>query len=138
MAIYHGGTGRVYVSTTGSGNAVNVAALTDWSLDMASDTVEVTALTDTNKTYVQGLGNLQGTLAGFWDAGVDTLFKARTSSDGCKMYIYPAGTSGTTSGYYAYGPAYLSLSMTGAVADAVKVSGNFVAKGSWGFIGLAG
>lgn len=129
MSIYHGSTGRLYVSTSGSGEASPVAALTDWSLDMARDTVEVTALGDTNKSFVTGLPNNAGSLSGFWESGDTTLFTAQASATAVKMYIYPSLTATST---YLYGTAWLSLSMSGAVGDAVKITGSFSAAGPWG------
>lgn len=128
MSAYHGKAGLVYVSASGSGEARSVIKLTDWSVDMATDTVEVTSFGDTNKTYVQGLPNISGSLSGFWDDSEDQLFTAAASSDGCKMYIYPSSNAMSK---YLYGPAWLSVSMTSAVGDAVKVSGSFVANGTW-------
>jgi len=116
------------ISASGSTAAVEIVALTDWSLDMSTDTVEVTSLQDTNKVYVQGLPDLKGTFAGFWNAGVTTLFAGRKSSDGVNMYIYPSTSVATR---YFYGKAWLSLSITGSVGDAVKISGSFTAKDAW-------
>lgn len=129
MAAYHGKSGLVYISTSGSGNAASVSKLTDWSVDMATDTVEVTSFGDANKTYVQGLPNLTGSISGLWDSAVDTLFTAQASSDGCKMYIYPSSDAISK---YLYGPAWLSVSISGSATDAVKLSGSFSANGSWG------
>lgn len=128
MSAYHGKKGLVYVSASGSGDARSVVRLSDWSVDMATDTVEVTSFGDTNKAYVQGLPNISGSLAGFWDDTEDQLFTAAAASDGCKMYIYPSSDSMSK---YLYGPAWLSVSLTGAVGDAVKVSASFVANGTW-------
>ncbi len=128
MAVYHGRSGVVYISTTGSGNASLVLSLTDWSLDMSTDTVETTSFGDTNKTYVQGLADISGQFSGFWNDAEDKLFTASASSDGCKIYLYPSADA--TSKYF-YGPAWLSVSVSTAVGDAVKVTGNFLANGAW-------
>jgi len=129
VAVYHGSTGRVLMSPDGTAAASEAARLTDWSLDMQTDTVEITSLGDTNKTFIQGLPNLSGSISGFWDSGIDLLFKARKSKTGYKMYIYP---SWDVQAKYFYGEAWLSLSLTGSVGDAVKISGNFSAKSAWG------
>ena len=132
MARYHGKSGVVYVSTTGTGTATNVASLSAWTLDLDTDLVETTSFQDSNKTYVQGLRNVQGTLSGFWDDTETKLFTASTSADGCKLYLYP---SSNAAGKYAYGPAWLSVSLDTGVGDAVTVSANFSANGSW-YVGL--
>jgi hypothetical protein len=128
MAVYHGRRGVVYISTTAAGAASLVLSLTDWSLDMATDTVEVTSFGDVNKTYVQGLPDINGSFSGFWNDSEDKLFTAAASSDGCKIYLYPSADAVSK---YFYGPAWLSVSVSTAVGDAVKVTGNFLANGTW-------
>lgn len=128
MARYHGNKGVVYGSTTGTGTAVNFVSLSAWSLDMATDKEEVTAFGDLNKTYVQGLRDIKGTISGFWDSADDSLFDASESADGMKLYLYPASTAPTI---YFYGPAFIDASIAVDVKGAVTVSGNFVASGAW-------
>lgn len=128
MPPYHGKQGVVYVSTTGAGTASQVIKLTDWSLDMSTDTVEVTSFGDTNKTYVQGLPDINGQFSGFWDDSEDKLFTGSTSSDGVKIYLYPSAAAVTK---YFYGPAWLSVSVSTSISDAVKLTGQFVANGPW-------
>lgn len=129
MARYHGSKGVVYISTTGTGTAVAAVSLSKWSLDRATDKVEVTAFGDTNKQYVQGLPDVKGSLSGFFDSADDALFDGAESSDGVKMYLYPASTAPTI---YHYGPAWLDASIDVDSGGAVSVSGSFVAAGSWG------
>lgn len=129
MARYHGRKGVVYMSTTGTGNAANVISLSSWELNMATDVVETTAFGDANKTYVQGLKDLSGTIQGFWDSADDTVFDAADSADGVKMYLYPSSDAATI---YFYGPAWVDASISTGVSAAVTVSANFRANGSWG------
>lgn len=128
MARYHGKKGLVYISTSGSGSA-SVITLAEWALNMATDKVEVTSFGDANKTYVQGLKDVQGTLSGFYDDTDTKLFTAADSTDGIKMYLYP---SSDALAKYFYGPAWLDASVNVPVGGAVSVSGNFSANGSWG------
>ena len=104
MARYHGRQGRVYISTTGAGAAVMVGALTEWSLDGTQDRVDVTAFGDGNKQYVLGLRDVSGTISGWWDDTIDTVFDAAASADGCRIYLYPSNDAPTK---YWYGPAWL-------------------------------
>ena len=127
-AKYHGKTGTLYVSTSGSAAAAAVT-LREWSLDMATDRVEVTSFGDSNKTYVQGLPDISGNLSGYWDNTDDTLYDASRSSDAVKMYLYPSTLVPTK---YFYGTAFLDFSLTAAVDQAVQVSGSFAAAGAWG------
>lgn len=129
MSRYTGSKGRLYASTTGSGNAIPVASLNAWELNLTTDRVETTAFGDTNKQYVQGLKDVQGTFGGFWDDTDSTLFTAAASTDGTKLYLYPSTTAATK---YAYGPAWLDVSVSTGVAAAVTVSGSFAANGAWG------
>ena len=129
MAVYHGKSGRVMMSTTGTGTAVTVSSLTTWSVDQSTDTVETTAFGDTNKTYVQGLADVSGTFAGFFNDSDATLFSGSGSADGVKLYLYPSTNALTK---YWYGPAWISYSVNTGVSEAVAISANFVANGAWG------
>lgn len=128
MARYHGKSGVVYMSSTGAGVA---AALTvsEFSLDMATDKVDVTSMGDANKTYVQGLRDVSGSISAFWDDTQDTLFDGSESADGVKLYLYPSSTAPT---FYFYGPAFLDASLATSATSAITVSGNFAASGAWG------
>ena len=129
MARYHGGKATAYMSTTGTGNATAVVSLSQWSLDRATDKVDVTAFGDANKVYVQGLPDIKGSLAGWFDDTNDALFDGADSSDGVKLYLYPSSLVPTN---YHYGPAWLDASIEVDVKGAVGVKGSFVAAGSWG------
>ena len=135
MATYHGKAGRLYASPNGTGVAIAVASLTDWSIDMKTDRVETTAFGDPNKTYVQGLVDLSGTFAGFFNDADTTLASARNSVDGTKMYLYPSINIAQASGKYLYGPAWVDVSITTGTGDAVKISGTFAANGAW-YLGI--
>lgn len=129
MARYHGNKGAIYASTSGAGVAAQLISLSKWSLDMSTDKVDVTAFGDLNKTYVQGLKDIKGSLSGFWDSSDDSLFNAADSTDGVRVYLYPASTAAAK---YFYGPAWLDASIDVGVDGAVTVSGSFMANGAWG------
>ena len=136
MVAYAGRKGRVYISTSGSGNASPVAQLTDWSLNMSTDTFETTAFGATNKTYVQGLPDVSGDFKGFWNDADTTISTASNSADGCKIYLYPSTDASTgAAGKYAYGPAWLNASYASSVGGVVSMSGSFKANGNW-YVGL--
>jgi hypothetical protein len=98
-----------------------------------ADKIDVTSFGDANKTYVQGLPDVQGTVTGFWDDTETKPFAAAASSDGLKMYLYPSADKTTS---YHYGPAWLDCSMEVSVTGAVSITGNFVANGSWGSVSI--
>jgi hypothetical protein len=133
LAVYAGRKGVVYLSSTGSGAAVNVIKLNAWTINKTTDKIEVTSFGDANKTYVQGLPDVQGTVSGFWDNTETKPFTAAGSTDGCKLYLYP---SSDITGSYHYGPAWLDMSMDTSVSAAVTISGSFAANGSWGSVGI--
>lgn len=131
MARYHGRAGKLYMAADGTGNAVNITPLTKWSVSFTRDKVEVTALTDANKQYVQGLADVSGSFSGFYD-DVETakIFTAAASSNGSKLYLYPSNDAMTK---YFYGPAWIDVSdFTVDVGGAVSISGTFSANGAWG------
>jgi hypothetical protein len=128
VARYHGKRGRVYLSAGGTGAAISVGKLTNWTLNMAKDKVEVTSFDDGNKTYVMGYGDISGTLAGFWDDTDDTLFACTEAAGAVKVYLYPSADIPTK---YWYGEAYVDASINTDVAGAVAVSANFAGAGTW-------
>lgn len=129
MARHAARQAAVYLSTSGSGNAIPVT-MAAWSLNGTQDTIDVTSFRDANKRYVVGLPDTQGEFSGFWDDGETTMYSASRSSDGCKLYLYPDIVNNASS--YFYGPAWLDFSMNCTVAGAVEVSGSFRANGDWG------
>lgn len=129
MARYHGNAGAFYMAPDGTGVSVALSGTAEWTLDMSTDRVDVTAFNDANKQSVAGLENIAGTLSGFWDNTKDELYDAMQSVDGTKLYLYPSTSDPTK---YWYGPAWVDMSISVGVADAVKFSGTFAANGTWG------
>lgn len=130
MAKYSGRRGKVLLSATGSGTATALLGISKWSLDLSQDTIETTEFGDTNKTYVPALRDLSGSMEGFWNDAETKLFSGAQSDTGTFVYLYPDFTNAPTK--YAYGPAWLSVSMETDVGDAVKISADFAANGAWG------
>jgi len=128
MARYHGQGGRVYLSTTGAGVAIQAINLTKWSVKQPTDKVEVTAFEDGNKVYVQGKRDISGEFSGFWDNTDDALFDAAESATPVKLYLYPASDVPTV--YWA-GTAWVDASIEVAVDGAVAISGSFQAATTW-------
>lgn len=128
MARYHGKKGVVYMSTSGSGTAASMTQA-KWSLNLATDKVETTSFGDANKTFVQGLKDVKGSMSGFFDNSDVTLFPGADSTDGVKLYLYPSSDALTV---YWFGPAWIDASIDVDVNGAVTVSSEFAANGSWG------
>ena len=128
MARYHGRNGRIYMSTTHTAAATSLGSISDWAINMARDKAEVSSMDDENKTYVMGFRDVSGTLSGFWDSAIDTLFTAADLDDSVALYIYPNSADLK----YWYGYVFVDVSVNSSVRDAVKTSCNFVAAGTWG------
>lgn len=133
MAVYPARNAVIYMSTSAAGTATTVLSLNEWSLNQSTDKIEVTAFGDSNKTYVQGLKDLQGTFSGFWNDLETKPFTGADSSDGVKLYLYPS--SSKTNSYF-YGTAWLDASITVGVNEAVQISGSFAAASSWGRLNI--
>jgi hypothetical protein len=134
MSAHAGRSGAVYLAIeSATGVATSCIKLNAWTLDRSTDTFEVTAFGDTNKTYVQGLADLKGTLTGVWDDSETKPFAGAISSTGVKLYLYPDITNSPTK--YAYGTAWLNASIETPVGGAVKLTSSFVAAASW-YVGL--
>jgi hypothetical protein len=129
MARHHGKTGLVLMSTS-SATVATAVTLSKWSLNLATDKVEVTSFGDANKTYVQGLKDVQGSLSGSWDDTDTQLFPGGDSTTGVKLYLYPDFTNSPTK--YWYGPAWIDPSIDVDINGAVTVTASFAANGSWG------
>lgn len=128
MARYHGKNGRVYCASTGSGAAVDIGNVSDWSIDMPRDEVDTTSMGDANATAVYGHRRPKITLSGFWDDATDVLFDASELDEAVAMYIYPSAAAPTK---YWYGFVMVDASVNAAVNAAVKISANCVPVGTW-------
>lgn len=126
MAQVHGSRGKVLASTAIPGTPVAVAKVSHWTMDLGSDTVEVTGMQDTNKSYVQGLPDRKGTIEFWFDDVNETVFTGAKSATGTFLYLYINAT------LYSYGPAFISASIDASVDSAVKGTASWVASAAWG------
>ncbi len=130
MSAHAGRSGAVYIAIeSATGVATSCIKLSAWTINRATDTFDVTSFGDANKTYVQGLADLKGTISGFWDDSETKPFAGASSSTGVKLYLYPDITNSPTK--YAYGTAWLNASIETPVGGAVKLTSSFVAAASW-------
>lgn len=123
MARIHGRSGRLYVNLTSGGTAEPVTFLNQWSINFATDNVEVTAFTDTNKTYVAGLPDVGGSFSGFYDDATVQTYTAAVDGVARKFYLYPG--SGTSQ--YWFGTALFDFNVSSDVNGAVTIAGDFQA-----------
>lgn len=127
MARIHGKSGRLYAAIASGGSAEPIAFLNAWSIDFSTDKADVTSFGDTNKVYVSGLPDAQGSFGGFYDNATAQLYTASQDGVSRKFYLYP---DNATTGQYWYGTALFDFSVSSGVGDAVTVSGNWNAAGA--------
>ncbi len=123
----HGKEGVVALKLTAVGTYTAIGNVSDWTLNMATDKVETTALGDANKTYVVGLKDISGSFTAFWDRLTDDIFEAADSPTGCYLSFWPS----TTGEQGWEGPAWVDASIKGGVTSAVTIDATFVANGAW-------
>lgn len=127
----HGKNGAIYLNGP-KGSGTKVAAKSEWTLNLNRDYVDATVFGEGNKTYLTGLKDISGTYAGLLDTSGDLLVNA-TDQDTVQIYLYadddPFAT--TTDVLVASGPGLFDASITASNTDAVRVTGNFRASGTW-------
>ena len=129
MAKAHGRNGEIQIG--GSSPLTVIGSLNAWSLSGTRDKVDTTSFGDNNKNYLAGLKDVSGSFEGFFDTSyIRTLLQEADSATGTIVRITPSTDEPT---FYYQGPAWLDISQTGSVSDAVKVSGSFSANGDWLF-----
>lgn len=125
MSRIHGRKGQLYVGlASDTATATPVTFLNQWSIDLTTDKAEVTSFGDTNKVYVSGLSDASGSFGGFYDDATAQLYTASQDGLARRFYLYPTNAD---TGDYWYGTALFDFSVSGAVGDAVTVSGNWSA-----------
>jgi len=131
MARIHGKKGQVLLDSTPASpvTPVAVADLNDWTLDMSTDRVDVTAFGDTNKQKVSGLPDFSGTVGGFWNSvSSPTFFAIVLGGVTSWLRLMPSTAEPT---YYFEGLANLDGSIKVSANGAVTISGKFDAAGNW-------
>ena len=133
MARVHGRYGQMYVALTSGGSAEPLAFARKWTANFATDAQDATAFGDSNKVYVTGLPDAQGTFEGFYDTATAQTFTAASDGLARKVYFYPTSPSNT--GPYWYGTAFFDFSVDTDVAGVVTVSGSWRAASAFTKIG---
>jgi hypothetical protein len=128
--ILSGRYGEVSYDPTGVGGATLVAivSLNKWKLSFKTDKINVTCFQDTNKVYVPGMKDVDGTVSGFWNSDDTTLFDATDATTPGLLQLVP-NTNEATFGWK--GLAYLDADIDTGVDGAPAVSGTIIAAGPW-------
>ena len=124
----HGKNAAIYLGGAKGGGGAKVASKTDWTLRRNRDYVDATVFGDTNKTYLAGLPNVEGTFAGLMDVSGDLMLNAATS-DSTEIYLY--ADDGGTPVLIANGPGLIDGNVTASSTDAIRFTGEFRASGPW-------
>lgn len=125
----HGKNGAIYIGGPKDNGGTKMAAKTEWTLNLNRDYVDATVFGDTNKTYLVGLKDVQGSFNGLLDVSGDLLVN-QTDSDSVDIYLY-ADDRASFEVLVASGPGLIDASITASNTDALRVSGNFRAAGAW-------
>lgn len=127
MAKLHGKDGAIYLGGA-KGTGTKVTEKTEWAVQLNRDYVDATVFGDTNKTYLAGLRNFQGTYAGLLNTAGDDMLDA-TALDAQLIYLY--ADDGTVPVLVAHGSGFIDGNVSVSNTDAVRITGEFRAQGSW-------
>ncbi len=124
MARIAGRSGRLYVGlASDTASAEPLAYVSKMTIDFSTDNFDVTALGDTNKQYVSGLPDCQGTFSGFFDDATAQTYTAATDGLARRFYWYPKTPS--TAGPYWFGTMLPDFSVDTDVNGATAISGSW-------------
>ena len=133
MARSHGRYARLYVSITSGGSAAPLVHTATTDMNLSTDKQDVTAFSDTNKTYVSGLPDGQMSFSGFaTDTASTSLVEAALDGASRTWYFYPF--SSTT--IYIYGTGFFDWTLGADVQGTVKMSGTMAPASAIGRIGF--
>lgn len=132
MARIAGRHGELYVDLTGSGAATPVPFLAKFSINFATDKIDVTAFNDANKVTIASLPTTEGDFSGFYDNATPQLYTAATDGLPRKTYIYPDNTTVAT---YFFGTAIFDFNVDVDNAGAATVTGSWAAASSFNRVG---
>jgi hypothetical protein len=122
MAIpIHGAGAQLWLSS-GSGEAVFVGELQEYSIELDADIQDVSALGSTWGSSVKGMNKWSGSASGNFDTASKVLWSASISVNAQKFYLYPIFTSPTI---YYHGTCFVKLDRA--------LAGGISAKSSVGF-----
>jgi len=112
------------MALTSGGTAEPVAYQASWSINFATNKIDVTAFGDTNKSYVAGLPDASGQFAGFYDDSSVQTYTAATDGIARKFYLYLNTTSNTQ---YFFGTILPDMTIDSSVDGATTVSASWAA-----------
>jgi hypothetical protein len=134
VARIHGRNGNVYMGVaSSSATAEAIVGARKWTLNFSTDAQEATAYGDTNRVYVVGLPDCQGTVEGFYDNASAQTYTAASDGQARRVYFYPQAPS--AAGPYWYGTAFFDFSVDHDQAGVVTFTANWRAASAFTKIG---
>jgi hypothetical protein len=127
MAIKTGRYGKVSWDPAGGSALVQIISINAWTGSFKNDYEDVTCFGDTNKVYIPGLMNIEGSFDGFWNSAELALFRAAMSPTPGTLQLMPNTTEPS---FFWQGPAYMGADIDCSL-EAPKVTGEFKAAGAW-------
>ena len=116
----HGKNGQVWL------NGTQLTTATTWQINVESEYVDVSVFSDKGKTFARGLRAAQGAFDGIMDVGADYAITAAALDTPFTVELF-AGPGQLV----ATGMAYVDVSSTSAVNDAVRLHGTIKGIGLW-------
>jgi len=114
----------IYMDPTGSAAASRLAYQAKWSINFTVDKFDVTSVDDSNKVYVTGFPDAQGTFSGFYDDTSVQTYTAATDGLARKLYLYPDKNLATQ---YWFGTILPDFSIDSDVGAAMTVAASWAA-----------
>jgi hypothetical protein len=93
-----------------------------WSINFATDKIDVTALGDSNKVYVAGLPDASGDFSGFYDDATVQTYTAAVDGLARRFYLYP---STLNTAQYFFGTVLPDFKVNAGVSGATEVSASW-------------
>lgn len=124
MARIAGRNGRIYMGIASAGTAEPLPFQASWSINFATNKIDVTAMGDSTKVYVAGLPDASGEFSGFYDDATAQTYTAATDGIARKFYLYP---STLTNSQYFFGTIIVDMDINADVDGPVAVSASWSA-----------
>lgn len=124
MARLSGKNGRVYLAIASGGTAEPLPFVAKWNIEADTDRTDVTAMGDSNKVYVSGLPDAQGSVSGWYDDSTAQSYTAALDGEVRKMYIYPNHAVTTK---YWFGTGYWDFNVDSDVNGGIAWSATWSA-----------
>lgn len=112
-------------------NGNNIAEVRSYSVEVTSDTIENTVMTDNSRQYVPGLSSFSGSADVYWDAthfstaDLDGLIQGTVGDTGdvVTVIFYPEGTGANWTGSVVLTGYSISASFDGMIEASVSFQG---------------